>query len=171
MHLLLIANALMIPTVSLQNVNKTLDNDPFPFEPGFDIQKVVALAESLPSHSWEYGMAAEALLELYNASLTVFGEAPLPVPTVSHTEVKGLKYAKSKITLNQGQGRIKVNALADGEGSTGDAASLGVSALMLGKLEPDYMQAATDTVDYLLGSAPRFWNEAISQRTSEAELW
>ena len=40
--------------------------NPYPYNPGFDIETVAATAKALPSHSWEYGSACEALLELHN---------------------------------------------------------------------------------------------------------
>jgi hypothetical protein len=61
--------------------------------------------------------------------------------------------------------------LADGAGAVGDPASLGVSAVMLGKTLPSFGKAADATVDYLLYSAPRYYNGAISQRVSSPELW
>ena len=138
-----------------------------PFSPGFDIHKISFLAESLPSHSWEYGTAAQALLELYNSSLTVFGSTPFPVQSASPGEVKALAYAKDKIQLG-GKG---ANVLVDGDGAVGDPASLGVSAVMLGKTSPEYARAAKDTLGYLLNKAPRFSNGAISQRANVPELW
>ena len=140
---------------------------PFLISPGFDIQKVSTLAESLPSHSWEFGAAAQALLELRNASLSVFGPTPFPVRTVSQQQVPALAYAADKIELGGGG----ANVLADGDGAVGDPASLGVSAVMLGKTDDRYAQAASETINYLMNSAPRFWNGAISQRVDTPELW
>jgi len=139
---------------------------PFPFSPGFNIQKVANLAESLPSHSWEFGAASQALLELYNPSLSVFGSAPFPVPSTNKKDAKALAYAASKIVFGQG-----VNALSNGDGATGDPASLGVSAVMLGKTDQQYASASQATIDYLMKSAPRYYNGAISHRVSTAELW
>jgi hypothetical protein len=138
----------------------------FPYEPGFPIQQVASIAESLPSHSWEYGAAAEAMLELYDPLLSVFGPTPFPVQANNKDQVKALAYAASKITFGQNE-----NALADGSGAVGDPASLGVSAVMLGKTNSSFAAAASATVDYLMNSAPRFYNGAISQRVSTPELW
>ncbi|KAG6910735.1 hypothetical protein DXG01_008267 [Tephrocybe rancida] len=139
---------------------------PYPISPGFDIQKVATLAQSLPSHSWEYGAASQALLELYNPRLSVFGSSSFPVPTVQKKDVKALAYAADKITLGNG-----VNSLSDGDGAVGDPASLGVSAILLGKTDPKYAEAARQTADFMINSAPRYSNGAISQRVSEPELW
>jgi len=139
--------------------------------PGFPIEKVISLAISLPSHSWEFGTAAEALLELYNPSLSVFGPSPFPVrASLNVDDIKALSYAKSKIVLGQG-----VNSLADGDGAVGDPASLGVSAWMLGKSNADdaekYATAANETIQYLINEAPRADNGAISHRAEIVELW
>lgn len=150
---------------ALQVYAKTFD--PFPFSPGFDVESVAAVAKSLPSHSWEYGTASEALLELYNPNLSVFGSSPFPFsPKVDTTTVPALLYAKSNIVIG-----TPPNGLSDGDGATGDPASLGVSALMLGADDPTYLDAATAEVEYLINSAPRFSNGAISQRADVAELW
>ncbi|KAG6815337.1 hypothetical protein H0H87_002807 [Tephrocybe sp. NHM501043] len=139
---------------------------PFPVSPGFDIQNVTHLAQLLPSHSWEYGTAAEALLELYNPHLSIFGSSPFPVPTVQKNDTTALAYAASKINLKNG-----TNGLGNDNGAVGDPLSLGVSAILLGKTEPKYTEAARQSVDFVLNTAPRFYNGAISHRASVAELW
>ncbi|KAL0568394.1 hypothetical protein V5O48_013592, partial [Marasmius crinis-equi] len=83
-----------------------------PSSPGFDIQAVSSLAQSLPSHSWEYGTASQALLELYNSSLSVFGCDPFNVD-VQPYGVRGLEYAQQVITISE-DGK---NALASGDGA------------------------------------------------------
>ena len=71
-----------IPTLSLPPSPSTAgsehddeDANPTPYEPGFGelLDMIIAQAEGLPSHSWEYGTAVEALLELYNPPASVFG--------------------------------------------------------------------------------------------------
>jgi hypothetical protein len=143
-----------------------LSHYPFVFDPGFAIEKVTQLAESLPSHSWEFGAAAQAILELNDPLLSVFGPKPFPVQVRKQEEVKALAYAASKINIGRG-----VNALVDGDGAVGDPASLSVSAVMLGKTNQTFAWAANSTVDFLLNSAPRYYNGAISQRVSAPELW
>ena len=71
--------------------------------PGFNLEKVIARMHELAKHSWEYGAAAQALLELHNPELSVFGEDPfpqgkLPKPTVS--KIASLSYAKRYIRTN-----------------------------------------------------------------------
>jgi hypothetical protein len=142
------------------------DSAPFPFSPGFNPTTVFKVARFLPSHSWEFGTASEALLELFNPELSVFGPNPFPVPTVQPSDVPSLAYAKSKIVIGTG-----ANALSNGDGAVGDPASLGVSAILLGKTNKTYAAAAYDEVDYIMNKAPRYSNGAISQRTDVAELW
>ena len=117
---------------------------PTPFRPGFNISSVLTLATLLPSHSWEFGTASEALLEIYSPSLSVFGSStPFLASHASPASVPALKYAKSKIVIGTG-----ANGLSDGDGAVGDPASLGVFAVMLGGV---YGDAARGEVEYLLG--------------------
>ncbi|KAJ8073391.1 hypothetical protein PM082_011666 [Marasmius tenuissimus] len=138
----------------------------FPFNPGFNIEKVAALAEQLPTHSWEYGSAAEALLELYNPDISVFGSSPFPVPAIPKSEIRSLQYADDRITIG-----VPPNIFADGAGAVGDPFSLGVAAVMLGKTEDRFIPALEAEVDYLLNDAPRWYNGAISHRADVPELW
>ncbi|KAJ7663893.1 Six-hairpin glycosidase-like protein [Mycena polygramma] len=135
-----------------------------PFSPGFDISSVAALAQSLPSKSWEFGAAAEALLELNNPELSVFGATPFPVPTSSQSSVTALAYAAKTIVIGS-------TGLSNGNGATGDPASMGVSAVMLGKTDKKFANAATVQLNYLMNTAPRYSNGAISQRAAVPELW
>ncbi|KAJ7780081.1 hypothetical protein DFH07DRAFT_1025882 [Mycena maculata] len=58
-----------------------------PFIPGFDISAVTANAQSLPTHSWEWGTAAEALLKMNSPLLSVFGSNPFPVLAIPPTKM------------------------------------------------------------------------------------
>lgn len=137
-----------------------------PFSPGFDVNKVLDQAQALSSKSWELGTASEALLELYNPSASVFGDAPFPIPTLSKDGTPSLAYAASKIQIG-----APPNVLANGDESAGDPASLGVSAVLLGKTDERFATAAAAELQYLLREAPKYSNGAISQRTGDAELW
>ncbi|KXN82777.1 hypothetical protein AN958_02216 [Leucoagaricus sp. SymC.cos] len=150
-------------------------SNPFPLDPGFDIEQVAALAKSLPSHSWEFGTASETLLELYDPEISVFGSSPFSVTPgylKSHRgKIRSLEYAKSVIVLGTG-----VNGLADGDGAVGDPASLGVSAVLLGDYLADeegekYFNASVGEVEYIVNEAPRWENGAISHRVEQPELW
>lgn len=56
-------------------------------------------------------------------------------------------------------------------GSAGDPASLGVSAILIGQTQPEYLAAAGRQVEHLLATVPRWPNGAISHREDVAELW
>ncbi len=60
----------------------------------------------LASHSWEFGTASEALLELYTPELSVFG-TPFPIP--KNPSSPALDYAKRNISTDSDQ-------LVDGDG-------------------------------------------------------
>ncbi|KAL1726332.1 hypothetical protein EV714DRAFT_219502 [Schizophyllum commune] len=140
--------------------------NPFPYSPGFDIEAVAKTAKILPTHSWEYGSACEALLELHNPEYSVFGENPFPTIVLDSKNVDALAYAKDKIVLGE-----VPNAFADGDGAVGDPAALGVYAMLLGKAGDLPMLATADAeVSYLVGTAPRWPNGAISHRADVAEL-
>lgn len=160
------STALFISLLHLSATWATASFEPFPYDPGFDIQCVAGLAQSLPSHSWEFGTASEALLELYHPEYSVYGDKPFPVPTLQPEDIDSLCYAQSVITIGTGP-----NSLADGDGAVGDPGSLGVSAVLIGKTNQTYADAAASELDYIVNCAPRFWNGAISQRVSVPELW
>ncbi|CAA7268314.1 unnamed protein product [Cyclocybe aegerita] len=138
----------------------------FPFSPGFDIKKVAAQAVALPTHSWEYGTTTQALLELYNPELSVFGQSPFPVPSVDVNDIRALGYVAKSVRFGNGYA-----ALDRGNGAAGDPASMGVGALMVGKTNATFAKAADDTIKGLLEDVPRYWNGAISHRANTAELW
>jgi hypothetical protein len=118
------------------------------------------------SHSWEWGTAAEALLELYDNNLSVFGSDPFPggkVPSADSSTVFALEYAKQFINTN---GQVFVS-----DSAVGDPASLGVSAILIGQTDGKYLDASNRQADYILSQAPRWSNGAISQRADVAEVW
>ncbi|KAF2159504.1 hypothetical protein M409DRAFT_70957 [Zasmidium cellare ATCC 36951] len=130
---------------------------------GYDPNAVTGAGKDLSSHSWEYGTAAEAPLELYDPDLSVFSPNAFPngrVPSPSQS-ISSLSFAKPHISTSG-------NTLVDGDGAAGDPASLGVSAILLGGA---YSSAATRQRDHLLNVVPRFANGAISQRESNREAW
>jgi hypothetical protein len=132
---------------------------------GFDVFAAVQAMIDKASHSWEWGTAAEALLELYNNELSVFGPNPFPNGNIPLADpgILALTYAKPFINRNS-------QVLVDNS-AVGDPASLGVSAILLGQSDNTYIGAANRQADYLLNQAPRWSNGAISQRPDVAELW
>ncbi|KAK0445631.1 uncharacterized protein EV420DRAFT_1648351 [Desarmillaria tabescens] len=130
----------------------TFATDPFALSPGFDIASVAALAESLPSHSWEFDTASEALLELYNPNMSVYGQTPLPAESYLPSSVKALAYAKENIVLSVG-----ANGLSNGDGAVGDPASLGVFAWLIGKTNESYAEAFREEIEYVA----ELWSDFI----------
>ncbi|UKZ96825.1 uncharacterized protein TrAFT101_011601 [Trichoderma asperellum] len=132
---------------------------------GFDAYAASQVMINMASHSWEWGTAAEALLELYNPELSVFGSSPFPNGKVpqANPNTTALAYAKQFINRNS---QTLVNDTA-----VGDPASLGVSASLLGQSDSVYIGAANREADFILNIAPRWSNGAISHRADVAELW
>jgi len=148
------------------------EENAIPFSPGYSVQNVVDLAQAISTHSWEFGTATEALLELYDSDLAIFGDHPFEAAKAleksSENLPKGLEYAEEKIVIGTGP-----NVLSDGDGAVGDPASLGVGAVLLGKkpgLER-FAAAANETIQYVTLEAPRASNGAISHRVAIVELW
>ena len=132
---------------------------------GYDLNATLDNAKRLATHSWEYGSVFQALLEVYDPQHSVYGKHAFPngqLPNLS-ASAAALDYIGSRIDLS-GQ------TLADGAGSNGDPASLGVGALLLGVNDDRYQQAA-DRQFRSLFKAPAFFNGAISQRNAVPELW
>ncbi|KAJ2919020.1 hypothetical protein MD484_g1446, partial [Candolleomyces efflorescens] len=156
----------ILPAIGL--ISAALNNfNPYPYDAGFDIEKVTQLAVDLPSHSWEFGATGEALIELENPQFSVFGVAPFPVANVSRTKVRALDYVANNVRLGGGS----FDALDRGNGAAGDPASMGVFAVMLGKRDQTFANAARRTAQGLLEDVPRMPNGAISHRSAVPEVW
>ncbi|KAM3418127.1 hypothetical protein BST61_g6332 [Cercospora zeina] len=133
---------------------------------GYDPAAAANRAQNQATHSWEYGTVAEALLELYNPRLSVFSPQAFPAGNAPDPEshlVPALAFAKRHI-------RLSSDMLADGDGASGDPASLGVSAVMIGQTDPKFADAALRQFEHL-SQAPKWENGAISHREDYAELW
>lgn len=133
---------------------------------GFNAKAAAERAQELAGHSWEYGTASEALLELYNPRLSVFSPQAFPagkVPDSNPRLVPALAFAKRHIRLDN-------ETLIDGDGASGDPASLGVSALMIGQTDKRYAEAAQRQFQHF-DKVPKWKNGAISHRDDYAELW
>lgn len=139
----------------------------FPFTPQYNIPSVVNETGGLPGSSWEFGTYTEALLELYNPQVSVFGDSPFPVPTLQESDVQALSYLAPQIQFGSGVFAL----VGNNTGAAGDPASMGVGAVLLGKTNASFANAANETVQGLLNDVPRFWNGAISHRIEVAELW
>ncbi|KAF2207194.1 hypothetical protein CERZMDRAFT_115366 [Cercospora zeae-maydis SCOH1-5] len=133
---------------------------------GYDAAAAANRAQNQATRSWEYGTVAEALLELYNPRLSVFSPQAFPAGNAPDPEshlVPALAYAKRHI-------RLSSETLVDGDGASGDPASLGVSAVMIGQTDPKFADAAARQFEHLK-HAPQWENGAISHREDYAELW
>jgi hypothetical protein len=147
------------------------------------ILKTVERAKELAAHSWEYGTLSEALLELFNPDLSIFGDpftsGRIPIPDVD--QVPGLLYARDHInlagsTLADGEGKSSISStlfecMLIVAGSAGDPASLGVVSILLGQRDSAYLEAAERQYDTLCRKTPRLSNGAISHREKVAEAW
>lgn len=137
---------------------------------GYDYVNVTQVGAAMASHSWEWGTLSETLLEVLNPSLSVFASSKTSfpsgtIPSQSVSSVKSLSYAQPHINTSTASHTL----IADG--ATGDPASMGVAAIMIGKTKSAYASAATRQLNHLLYEVPRYNNGAISQREGYAELW
>ena len=67
------------------------------------IGSVIAQGERLAAHSWEWGTFAEALLEWYDPSNSVFGSDAFPggkIPVLQVADTRSLSYAEPHIWTN-----------------------------------------------------------------------
>jgi hypothetical protein len=65
--------------------------------------KVIAQAERLATHSWEYGSLSLALIDWYSPEVSVFSTTAFPYNSIPVVDVNGtvaLAYAKPLIRLN-----------------------------------------------------------------------
>ncbi len=127
----------------------------------FNVSTVKAVMIKNAKSSWEFGTVAQALLELDNPDVSVFGAHPFATASPS---MEGLAYAQKHITLN-------APLLIANSYTNSDPASLGVFAVMIGKTDSAYTKAAELQRDTLLYHTPRASNGAISHRSHAVELW
>lgn len=134
----------------------------------FRVNAARSQIERLSSHSWEYGIGAEAILELLEPERTVFAPEPFPADKIQKLPLKkpqGIMWMHRHI-------RTKGDpTLYADDYSVSDPASLGIATVMLGQRDSKSFQAAMRQKDYLLNDAKRYSNGAISHRVEVAELW
>lgn len=139
----------------------------FSLQLDYDADAVLDYGKNIASHSWEYGVMSEALMDWYNPSLSVFSSSAFAngkMPKVAVSKMAATSYAIDKIDLTRG------DTLVDGAGANGDPASLVPAALYIGQTKPEYLSAVDRQIQHLY-NAPRYSNGAISQRDQVAELW
>lgn len=130
------------------------------------MQGLVEHAARLPSHSWEYGATSIAFLELFSPELSEYSASPFQNPPVDPTTVPALQAGLEWITLGS-----PPNSLSNGDGATGDPASLGPVAYLIGQTNSDYATATKEQLEYLITGAPRSSDGTISHRADVVELW
>lgn len=119
-------------------------------------------AKELASHSWEHGTVSHALLSLHNPELTVFTSIEWQKPSSSPLP-PGLAYAKQHISTTRD------TLYPSDKDCISDPASLGVAAILLGRLDDAYLVAAERQLRSIVNS-PR-WGGAISHRKDSLTLW
>lgn len=76
--------------------------------------KVIAQAERLATHSWEYGSLSLALIDWYSPEISVFSPGAFPhgeIPLLYVNNTQALAYAKPLI-------RLSSTTLIDGDGKS-----------------------------------------------------
>ena len=162
------------------------------FDYGIPISKIEDLATSLATHDWEQGTAAEALLELHNPELSVFGQQPFPrsnIPTDGMLKTRALEYILPKIEKDTREISIEGWTLSNNTWGISDPASLGVFAVMAAAAQEEtkgsghsaWRDSVYGQMLRLLNDAPRYGDDeanqryqslgAMSHRTEVAELW
>ena len=100
---------------------------------------------------------------MQESSLSVFGTTPFPtdkVPSAEISSTESLGYAKPHIRVD-GE-----TLILDDRGGCSR-----VSVILIGQTEPQYLSVAKRQEEYLLKSALRFRNGAISHRRDVVGLW
>lgn len=94
---------------------------------GFNAFKAAQVMVDKAGQSWEWGTAAQALLELYNPELAVYSNNAFLGGKIPNADPNtfSLKYARQFININ--------SQVFVGNSAVGDPASLGVSAILLGQ--------------------------------------
>jgi hypothetical protein len=133
--------------------------------------------------SWELGTRAQAILELYVPSYSVFSPNLLPPPPLLPSNLSDALSPLFSIAHNVVANRPVSNGNITGpqplisDSSAGDPASLGVAVLLsnwTGRSAVDglnYSGAATDQLKFLYQNVPKTPDGAISHRIDEVELW
>ncbi|KAI0260506.1 Six-hairpin glycosidase-like protein [Gloeopeniophorella convolvens] len=132
-------------------------------------------AINISTRSWEIGTLAEALTEVEWSRLSTFAPGSVPPPP----RLPWYEHASDVLTIAEDTIDQKANgtlALADGDGSVGDPASLGQAVLLcnwtrVDLLDTRFSSAAGEQLGFLLGFAPRADSGAISHREDQVQLW
>lgn len=162
---ILVSSALAAPAPILAGLSDTTVN------------KVRNNMIQISQRSWELGTAAETDLELKAPALTVFWPTAFPPPktlspALNSSASGALTIAKSVVQAKSPSSPT----LVDGDGAVGDPASIGTAVLLANWTRSDlsdksYATAATAQLNYLLNTAPKTKDGAISHRAEQVQLW
>lgn len=121
--------------------------------------------------SWEVGARMQALLSLDTPSFSTLN-ATVPPPHSAPSSLSDV-LDSAKAVLSNVSSSSGPHSLFPSDGSAGDPASTGIGILIANWTgqSGNYSGAAQSEVEFLLGQVPRWSNGAISQRTSEPQLW
>ncbi|OAV90478.1 hypothetical protein PTTG_08754 [Puccinia triticina 1-1 BBBD Race 1] len=175
-----------ISRIQSHSVNSVLSERSAPDAPqvhtniDYDFEKTAELVyevlNRVANHSWEWGAQAEVILERNYPEYSVYSNTrQLPLSTQD-----GLLQPPSEliefIEPILAKRDPKTLPIVDGDGASGDPASLGVAVLVSAatsdKERSTYFQKlADDQLDWLLNHVPINENGAISQRNKELQYW
>lgn len=115
------------------------------------IQKVKSAMLAMQRHSWEQGVAAQALLEM--------GETDLVI-----------QFAKEAVLRQNDEGRL---AVIDNDHGVTDPACVGQAVMAAAALtgDPQLKNAAEKMVDYLLNRAPKADDGTLYHLTDKPQVW
>ncbi|KAG8758222.1 hypothetical protein FRC14_000469, partial [Serendipita sp. 396] len=132
------------------------------------LAKVRTRMLELVHYSWELGTASEALLELEESDLSVYGDKPFPPSRTLSADSPIISIAEYVLSIKP-PGTLPLME----DGAAGDPASVGVAVLLANQTfaNASYALAASQEIQFLLEVVPRAPNGAISHRVSEAQLW
>ncbi|KZV92808.1 Six-hairpin glycosidase [Exidia glandulosa HHB12029] len=131
------------------------------------IEKVRAGAISAPSHSWEWGTMAEALIELDTPELSVFDAQSVPASADLALPPVALQTVDDALATKPAGKKYFYNT-----GAVGDQASIGVTALIASITTGNetYLDASAQQLDFLLNDAPHD-GIVISHRNETFQAW
>lgn len=141
-------------------------------------QKVQNVLERVTNHSWEWGLQSQVLLEIDYHPLSVFStsrklplsdiDGPMTIPDKLLDLIDPILARRDSSSL----------PLVEGDGASGDPASLGTAVLVASivtQKDPNrsqnYKKLAEGQLDWLLNRVPRSPEGAISQRNDQVQFW
>lgn len=189
---MLISSALSVPSssdysgIQPRSVNSVLSVRAAPNPPQvhtgtvFSFEKTATLVyevlNRVANHSWEWGAQAEVIFERSYPEYSVYSntrQLPLSSQDGPLKPPSGLIKFIEPILAKHVPG---TKPIVDGDGASGDPASLGVAVLVSAATSNEerseyFQKLADDQLDWLLNHVPINDNGAISQRDKELQYW